>query len=263
MNIEEGIRAALATIVKIDDARDLAHIAGPLNDFKENCHYLDFVEPEHNYPFRSETVHVVTRSHGKVSNSVRKLSRHDGREVFNVPPLHLQSAGELSALNVRDPDDSIVQLVAPSLSKTLGTLLCDTVESHVLLALLASSEAQGRVVKTSRESLMEVCDAEVDRLDMPCTVILHFHDVAHIGAHVRLSLGSKGLAKASPTRAIGEGVIMIVGHAPESVGFVTEDDDIRAVVGVEAGFMIRPTAFVKRGFCVWGNAPVVKIDARS
>lgn len=263
MNIEEGIRAALAAVIRVDDSQDLNNIAGPLNLYKSNCKYLEFIEPENNHVFQSDTVHVVTKTQGRASNSVRRLSKTDGREVFNVPTLLLQSAGELSALNVKGPEDSMVTFVAPSLSKTLGTLLCDMVESHALMPLLASAEAQGSVVKTSVENVQEVCDREVDKLAMQCTIILHYQDVDRIGAHIRSSIGSSGLGQAAPTRAIGEGVILIVANDSKRVGFITENDDVQAVVVTEAGFMIKPTAFVRRGFGVWGDAPIVKIDTRT
>lgn len=272
MTFERAIEAARASIIQVADPHDRGALSADLYRFREKCPYIGFEDDESNKPyhFRTEWAHVITRVDD--SKSATDPGRSVGRivertsETIHIPPVRLEARANLTprgGLAITDfPSGEDVPLIMESQATGLEELF----KKHLFVALLGVAEHAGEVRRVTPEQAAHAAIEVASQFDGQTTILCAYLDrnlfpfdrcpEDHVG---RYDFGT-GLVVGE--RSLGRGVMLVVKNEPTEVGFVQFKSEIDTVICLKGYAELMAVTTGLFGFCVWGDAPIVKIDFR-
>lgn len=293
MTIEQALRATYADTHHVTDSSDLEKIREPLSNFRKNlAPYIGFVDEQYQdeYHFLADSAHIVTKKPEPdtaeaesedgsdikipfaerepsvvVPKQLRHIKSSPGR-LLKVPAYRFEARTKVPFLNELFRSEESFEDVASRLPESVGDNLLRQVQFHMVWALFASAEAQEHVIPCEPSEI----ESEVDRLvaENPERFSAGYSVLTNWSSCRHLSQGSDwrsikdGSSIVKTLRVIGEGVAILVAHEPRQVGFIrikTEPEVFSVVENICDGIIAGVGAY---GFCVWGNAPVWKLDFR-
>lgn len=292
MNTLEALKATLADLHVIDDKGERDVFRENLATFEKQCPFLNFENDtgqDVEYDFLSDSAVVLTRfpqEDPKVVSSdpkeeiyrdskhVRRVQRAPGRDKVIVPARRMEYAIQIPFSDPYWRVDDGLNFMSENLPSRLGAGYASILFWHVLVMLMMVAESPGwrgtlavdkRDVETvvrdilgsSIETYTIITNAEL------CSEMMR--DERRPGNN-EYQIGERGFIHL--TRQIDEQIILLVPHLPEKIGFVRTRYEPEIFIGtyrhhdrsaVADGIA---AAVGEVGFCIWGDAPVIKIDTR-
>lgn len=263
MKIKDAVNTAL-TKSHISDPLDVQQVQSPFEALRNNSPYIEFVD-ELSLPitFQADVAHVVTKVEGKPANQVRNMRRADGRTEFTVPSLTFEAPGELLLYKRQYRDEWFLDGATKSLPEVLGANYAALVHLHIISALLASAENQGKVIHTTELDLKNTVRNVVDGIEGPSSVLTNTKYSSRVS---EVPWGDKVIGHEGhicQSMVLDENILIVVNDDPRNVGFVWVESAPEMYVSNGPPGIVLCSVLGECRICVWGNANVTKIDLRA
>lgn len=269
ITLERALAQAASHIIRVTDPTDLERISEPLSTFVRSCPFLKLEKRDDDSPFefKADWACVVTRSDDsksvtEPSHSVVKFIARSGKEPIRVPTVTLKAKSEGDPPS--DPTEQFMEILSGQITRGHGWNLMNLFSTHLLMALIGAAEKAGRVKLREPDSVHATVLETICELGGDCTVLSSFEGMSRFPLDFRERPDSfklkGGVARA--IRSMGKGVMLVVRNDPEAVGFARQKREIETVAGLKDLYRLAAVSTGQFGFCVWGDAPVVKIDFR-
>jgi hypothetical protein len=270
MTIYSALQAARTAMNQVTDPADLALLRKDLNEFRKDCKYLEFLEPPfQTHQFKTDSAFVISHVAGNLKKvETRRIQRSDGRTAFGVKTVRLALSLPIPFDDPRfTADEYLENVVKYECRPNLGPMAMEAIQACAFKAMMSAAEYGKHVVEVARgrpAALQAEVERLMDDLGVPSTLIANNLDAGRLrlkpNDYPTERIGQFGTVAAN--RTISEGVMLIVANKPEDVGFVKIEVEPQLFVDLQNACDALVTTTTRCGFCVWGGAPIIKIDFR-